>query len=211
MVVRRPLVISGQFLSEADNNDGKVLLGSLTVGSGLGNQTDDYDANYTANIYLSPSASGLVLVLDSGKYKLANNGVDLVSANSALASGNQALVQVAPAYASGTEAQRISVNALASGNFALLANLSGIQLSSSAVQLSPVAVASGQAAFSASVPALSNALNATVSGNYAYASGSLALSDSVAALASGNAALALLASNPFVSSEDLVGLIMAIG
>lgn len=211
MVVRRPLVISGQFLSEADDNDGKVILGSITYGSGLGQQSEDFESNYTANVYLTPSASGLIFVLDGGIYKLADDGTDRVLADSALASGNQALAQVAPAYASGTEAQRISVEALASGNAALLANLSGVQLSSSAIQVSPVAIASGQEALSASVPALSNALNATVSGNYASVSGNLALSDSLNALSSGNAALSLLAADPFVSAETLIGLVFALG
>ena len=211
MVVRRPLVLSGQFLSEADDNDGKVILGSITYGSGLGEESENYDDNYTVNTYVASQASGLILVLEDSKYKLGDDGFAQVLAQSALASGNLALAQVAPAYASGVEAQRIAVEALSSGNAALLANLSGIQLSSAAIQLSPTAISSGQAAITASVPALANALNATVSGTYASISGNSALSESVKALASGNAALYVLANNPFVDQNTVIGLIMGLG
>jgi hypothetical protein len=80
MVVRRPLVLSGQFLSEADDNDGKVILGSITYGSGLGEESENYDDNYTVNTYVASQASGLILVLEGGGYKLADDGASLVLA-----------------------------------------------------------------------------------------------------------------------------------
>jgi hypothetical protein len=108
------------------------------------------------------------------------------------------------------EAQRISVEALASGNAALLANLSGIQLSTAAIQKSTVAYASGQAALTTAASVIGVNLNAVASGEYAYGSGVAANENSVEALSSGNAALTLLSSNPFLSSEQLVGLIFAL-
>ena len=71
MVVRRPLVISGQFLHEANNTDGQVILGTLTYGSGLGEQLDDYADDYTANLLVSTAASGLILVNEASRFKLA--------------------------------------------------------------------------------------------------------------------------------------------
>ena len=210
MVVRRPLVLSGQFLSEADDNDGKVILGSITYGSGLGEEPENFDQNYTADVYLSAAPSGLIYVLDGSDYKLGVDGSSQVLAEQALASGNQALTEVEPAFASGVEAQRISVEALASGNAALLANLSGIQLSTAAIQESIVAYASGQAALTTAASVIEINLDAIASGEYAYGSGVAANEDSVEALSSGNAALNLLAANPFLSSEELVGLIFAL-
>jgi hypothetical protein len=210
MVVRRPLVLSGQFLSEADDNDGKVILGSITYGSGLGEELEDFEQNYTADVYLSAAPSGLIYVLDGSDYKLGVDGSSQVLAEQALASGNQALTEVEPAFASGVEAQRISVEALASGNAALLANLSGIQLSTAAIQESLVAYASGQAALTTAASVIEINLDAIASGEYAYGSGVAANEDSVEALSSGNAALTLLSSNPFLSSEQLVGLIFAL-
>jgi hypothetical protein len=210
MVVRRPLVLSGQFLSEADDTDGRVILGSIVYGSGLGEELDDFQESYTANTYLTAEPSGLIYVLEGADYKLGVDGSSQVFAEQALASGNQALAEVAPAYASGTEAQRISVEALASGNAALLANLSGIQLSTAAIQKSTVAYASGQAALTRAASVMGVNLNAIASGEYAYGSGVAANQDSVEALSSGNAALNLLAANPFLSSEELVGLIFAL-
>ena len=210
MVVRRPLVLSGQFLSEADDNDGKVLLGSITYGSGLGDENQNFENNYTANTYLTPSPRGLIYVLEGGGYKLADDGASLVLAENALASGNQALAAVAPASASGLEAQRISVEALASGNTALLLNLSGIQLSDAAIQVSTTASISGQAASDTASAAFPFLLNAIASGEYAYASGVAASTVAFQALSSGNAALTILSSNPFVSSDDLIGLIFVL-
>lgn len=211
MVVRRPLVLSGQFISEADNNDGKVLLGTLTFGSGLGNQLYNYLNNYTANTYVTPQPSGLIFVNEGGVYKLATDGSSQVQAEVALSSGNAALLGVQPAYASGTEAQRISTEALASGNSALLANLSGIQQSSAAVVISAVAVVSGDAAGATAQSYLPSILNASISGTYALGSGVAANEDSVEAYASGVAALELLAANPFLSEDGLIGLIMGLG
>jgi hypothetical protein len=210
MTIRRPLVLSGQFLSEADDNDGKVLLGSITYGSGLGDESTDFESNYTVNTYLTSSPSGLIYVLEGGVHKLADNGSSLVLAENALASGNQALVAVAPASASGLEAQRISVEALASGNTALLLNLSGIQLSDAAIQVSTTAYSSGQAASNTASAAFPFLLDAIASGEYAYASGVAASTLASQALASGNAALTILTTNPFVSSDQLVGLIMGL-
>ena len=135
MVVRRPLVISGQFLHEADNTDGQVILGSITYGSGLGEELDDYADNFTANVLVTAAASGLLLVSEASRFKLALDGSAQTEADAALASGNDALSQVAPAYASGTEAQRLSVEALASGNAGLV--------------IVPIAQASGNAALAA--------------------------------------------------------------
>lgn len=210
MVVRRPLVISGQFLSEADDNDGKVILGSITYGSGLGEQSENYEDNYTANLYLTAASSGLLFVLNGGSYKLTNDGSDLAAATAALISGNQALLEVAPAYASGIEAQRIATEALASGNSALLANLSGIQQSSAAVSTSAFAVLSGDAAFTTSNSYLTTILDATSSGVYATASGIAANVDAVTAYSSGVAALEALAADPFISQDALIGLIMGL-
>jgi len=210
MVVRRPLVLSGQFLSEADDNDGRVILGSITYGSGLGEEFSNFEQNYTANSYLTAAPSGLIYVLDGSNYKLAVDGSSQVLAEQALASGNQALTGVEPAYASGVEAQRISVEALASGNAALLANLSGIQLSTAAIQESIVAYASGQAALTTAASVIEINLDAIASGEYAYGSGVAANEDSVEALSSGNAALTILATDPFISSDQLVGLIFAL-
>jgi hypothetical protein len=210
MVVRRPLVLSGQFLSEADDIDGKVILGSIIYGSGLGEEATNFDSNYTVNSFLVPSSSGLIFVLEGSDYNLGNDGSTLVLADSALASGNEALTQVAPAYASGIEAQRIGVEALASGNSALLANASGFQLADAAITTSFTATASGQAAISVAQANLPNLLNAIASGEYASGSGVAANIDAVEALASGNAALLLLASNPFVSAGELTGLIFAL-
>lgn len=210
MVVRRPLVLSGQFLSEADDNDGRVILGSITYGSGLGEEFSNFEQNYTANSYLTAAPSGLIYVLDGSNYKLAVDGSSQVLAEQALASGNQALTEVEPAFASGVEAQRISVEALASGNAALLANLSGIQLSTAAIQESIVAYASGQAALTTAASVIEINLDAIASGEYAYGSGVAANEDSVEALSSGNAALTILATDPFISSDQLVGLIFAL-
>jgi hypothetical protein len=211
MVVRRPLVLSGQFLSEADDNDGKVILGSITYGSGLGQEFSNFEQNYTANSYLTAAPSGLIYVLDGSNYKLAVDGSSQVLAEQALASGNQALTEVEPASASGLESQRIAVEALASGNAALLANLSGIQLSTAAIETATVAYASGQAALTTAASVIEINLDAIASGEYAYGSGVAANEDSAEALSSGNAALNLLAANPFLSSEELVGLIFALG
>ena len=197
MAVRRPLVISGQFLHEADDTDGQVILGSITYGSGLGEELDDYADDFTANVLLTPQTSGLLLVAQGSDYKLALDGATEDEADRALVSGNLALSEVAPA--------------LASGNDALLANLSGLQLSDSAIILNTTALASGNASLEEASSSLSNAVNAIISGDFAYGSGVAANSDSVEALASGNAALSLLKSSPFLSEGDLIGLVFALG
>jgi hypothetical protein len=210
MVVRRPLVISGQFLHEADNTDGQVILGSITYGSGLGEQLDNYVDNFTANVLVSAAASGLLLVSEASRFKLALDGSAQTEADAALASGNDALSQVAPAYASGTEAQRLSVEALASGNAGLLANLSGIQLATEGIRQAEIAYASGVAAEAVAEVSLANALNATISGDFAFGSGVAASQNAVSALASGNAALKLLSENPFIDEPTLISLIIGL-
>lgn len=211
MVVRRPLVLSGQFLTEADDNDGQVILGFIVYGSGLGEESTDYEQNYTVNTYLTSAPSGLIYVLEGADYKLGVDGSSQVLSERALASGNQALTEVEPASASGLESQRIAVEALASGNAALLANTSGIQQSNSAIQTSLIAYASGQASLTTASSAISETLSAIASGEYASGSGVAANIIAVEAQASGNAALSALASNPFLSSENLLGLIMSLG
>ena len=211
MVVRRPLVISGQFLHEADNTDGQVILGTLTYGSGLGEQLDDYADNYTANLLVSTAASGLILVNEASRFKLAVDGSAQTEADAALTSGNDALSQVAPAFASGTAAQSIAVQALDSGNAGLLANLSGIQLATEGVRQAEIAYASGVAAEASAEASLANALNATISGDFAFGSGVAANENASEALASGNAALLELQNNPFIGADELTGLIIALG
>lgn len=211
MVVRRPLVISGQFLHEADNTDGQVILGTLTYGSGLGEQLDDYADDYTANLLVSTAASGLILVNEASRFKLAVDGSAQTEADAALASGNDALSQVAPAFASGTAAQSVAVQALDSGNAGLLANLSGIQLATEGVRQAEIAYASGVAAEAAAEASLANALNATISGDFAFGSGVAANENAGEALASGNAALLELQNNPFIGADALTGLIIALG
>ena len=210
MVVRRPIVLSGQFLHEADDTDGQVILGTLTYGSGLGEQLDDFADDFTANIELAPAASGLILVNNGGKFKLGVDGVAQEEADAALASGVVALEGVAPASASGQEAQRIAVEALASGNDALLANASGLQLSDAAVTQSPISLASGNAALASATSSFANSVNAIISGDFSYGSGAAANANSVSALDSGNAALHLLADDPFIDQNALIGLIIGL-
>ena len=211
MVIRRPIVLSGQFLHEADDTDGQVILGRITYGSGLGNESNNYEENFTVDTFLADSASGLIFVTEGAREKLSLDGADEDTANAALASGNLALTEVAPASASGLEAARIAVEALASGNAALLANASGLQLSDAAVTLTPTALASGNAALARATDVFDNSVNALISGDFAYGSGAAANSDSFEALSSGNAALSILNSSPFVSEGDLLGLIFALG
>ena len=210
MVIRRPIVLSGQFLHEADDTDGQVILGRITYGSGLGDISNNYEESLIVDTFLADSASGLLLVPEGVRDKLALDGADEDTANSALASGNLALTEVAPASASGLEAARIAVEALASGNAALLANASGLQLSDAAVTLTPTALASGNAALARATDVFDNSVNALSSGNFAYGSGVAANTDSVGALSSGNAALTILGTNPFISEDTLLGLVIAL-
>ena len=196
MTSRRPLVLSGQFIHEADNTDGVPILGSITYGSGLGDQTSNFRSDYTANTFIAAEPSGLIYVLEGSDFKLGVDGSAQVNANAALVSANAALADVEPANASGLEAQRIAVEALASGNAAILQ--------------SEVAIASGDAAYATAAVVIAANLNAIASGEYALVSGVAADADAVGALASGNAALALLASNPFLSEGGLIGLIMGL-
>ena len=53
-------------------------------------------------------------------------------------------------------------------------------------------------------------LNTVSSGEYALNSGVAAAADAVTALSSGNAALELLETNPFISESELLGLIIAL-
>ena len=210
MVQRRPLVLVSGALSQLPPGDtllvpsgtySDIVAGSGLVGGG------SIANNIRLDVALASAASGLVFTSDN---KLSLDGYAEVTANAAIASGNAALVDVQAAQASGNAALLISVEALASGNAALLANLSGIQLSTAAIQKSTVAYASGQAALTRAASVMGANLNAIASGEYAYGSGVAANQDSVEALSSGNAALNLLAANPFLSSEELVGLIFAL-
>ena len=210
MSSRRPLVLSGQFIHEADNTDGVPILGSITYGSGLGDQTSNFRSDYTANTFIAAEPSGLIYVLEGSDFKLGVDGSAQVNANAALVSANAALADVEPANASGLEAQRIAVEALASGNAALFDNTSALASGNAAILQSEVAIASGDAAYATAAVVIAANLNAIASGEYALVSGVAADADAVGALASGNAALALLASNPFLSEGGLIGLIMGL-
>ena len=201
MTSRRPLVLSGQFIHEADNTDGVPILGSITYGSGLGDQTSNFRSDYTANTFIAAEPSGLIYVLEGSDFKLGVDGRAQVNANAALVSANAA---------SGLEAQRIAVEALASGNAALFDNTSALASGNAAILQSEVAIASGDAAYATAAVVIAANLNAIASGEYALVSGVAADADAVGALASGNAALALLASNPFLSEGGLIGLIMGL-
>lgn len=210
MVQRRPLVLSGNFAQEADNQDAVPILGNITYGSGFFNQARNFVDDSEANIYLHPQASGLILVPDGSDYKLGDDGATLVSGQAALVEANAALEGVAPAYASGVEAQRIAVKALASGNDALLINEQAFNTSFIATVLTEVALASGQASILAAENALLQTGYAIASGEYALGSGVAANEDAVDALASGNAAILELVNNPFIDENDLIGLIIAL-
>lgn len=210
MVQRRPLVISGNFSQEADNRDAVPILGNITYGSGLFNQARNFVDDSEADVYLPPQASGLILVPDGSDYKLGDDGVTLVSGQAALVGANAALEGVAPAFASGVEAQRIAVEALASGNDALLINEQAFNTAFISNILSEVAIASGLAAISAAENALLQTGYAIASGEYALGSGVAANEDAVDALASGSAAVVELVTNPFIDEDILVGLIIAL-
>ena len=210
MTSRRPLVLSGQFIHEADNTDGVPILGSITYGSGLGDQTSNFKSDYTANTFVAAEPSGLIYVLEGSDFKLGVDGSAQVNADAALISANAALADVEPANASGLEAQRIAVEALASGNAALFDNTSALASGNAAILQSVIAIASGDAAYATAAVVIAANLNAIASGEYALVSGVDADADAVDALASGNAALTILATNPFVSSETVVGLIFTL-
>ena len=75
MTARRPLVLSGNFIQEADNTDAIPLLGNITYGSGfnnLGPNTLALDSR--ADLYLAPQASGLIFAIEGGDAKLADDG-----------------------------------------------------------------------------------------------------------------------------------------
>lgn len=210
MVQRRPLVLSGNFAQEADNTDAVPILGQIAFVSGFLDQTFTFTEDATPDVYLPPEPSGLLFVLEGGDYKLTNDGIAEARADEALLSGIAALEGVAPASASGLEAQRIAVEALASGNQALLNNQNARIASQIAVIASQQAIASGQAAIDASANAFIQTGYAIASGEYALGSGLAASNDAVGALSSGNAALTILITNPYVDENDLLGLIMAL-
>ena len=211
MVVRRPIVLSGNFAQEGDDIDSAAgVVGSITYGSGFFNQTSSLAVDSEVDVYLTPQASGLILVAEGGRQKLADDGFTLVEAQEALLSGIAAQEGVAPAYASGVAAQRIAVEALASGNSALLAATSGIQLSNAALGVSTIAIASGNEA-SARLNLLGGFINAVYQNcETALASGVAADTDANQALASGNAALSMLINNPSLSQGELIALIIGL-
>jgi len=210
MVQRRPLVLSGNFAQEADDTDAVPILGSITYGSGLYNQSASFTDSSTADLYLAPQASGLIFVPDGGEQKLGDDGLTLISGQSAYFQSVLAQEGVAPASASGLEAQRIAVEALASGNQALLNNETALLNAEFALLASQEALASGADAVDAAENALIENGYAIASGEYALGSGIAANEDAVGALSSGNAALYALATNPFIDENALLGLIISL-
>tara|TARA_R100000231_G_C5312353_1_gene160792 strand:- start:162 stop:782 length:621 start_codon:yes stop_codon:yes gene_type:complete len=205
-MLRRPLVLSGAFVSEADNNDAVPILGSIFYGSGLNNQQFSFEQDSTAFVTLAPEASGLLF----DGLKLGDDGQSLSDSEAALVDANAALATVNPALLSGIAAAELAVDALASGNAALLANASGIQLADAANRTALVALASGEEAVLTATASqninnmkLQNSIN--VLGTCSDAN-----VDAVHALSSGNAALTILATNPFIDENQLVGLIFGL-
>jgi hypothetical protein len=136
MALRRPLVlVSGSVneLSPNDRLDGEPFSSAvLTAGSGLSGGGVLAD-NVRLDINLANSPSGLLFVGDS----LGLDG----TAQTALASGNSALIVGSSALASGNAALSSASSAQASGNIALSSGLAALALANSAQ-------ASGNAALS---------------------------------------------------------------
>lgn len=117
MSAKSPLVfVDGGFseLPPGDSIQG-VSLGTLVAGNGVSGGGDLNTGSKDIFIELSPNPSGLVLTSTS----IGLDGVDIVQANAALASGDLALVTASDAVASGNFAQSQANTALASGNAAL--------------------------------------------------------------------------------------------
>lgn len=133
MTERRPLVIiSGSFSELPLGDTTPVDAGILTAGSGIqgGGALDGTDRRF--DIELAAAPSGLILVGTGDSATLGLDGAAQVTANTALASGNEALVIADAAGLAATDA-------LASGNAALgLAELNEV--------LATSALASGNAA-----------------------------------------------------------------
>jgi len=157
MTERRPLVIiSGSFSELPLGDKTPVDAGTLTAGSGLqgGGDLDGTDRRF--DIELAAAPSGLILVGTGDSATLGIDGAAQATADTALASGNDALI-----YASLNEA--LANVALASGNAALVD--------------SSVALASGNAALVDSSVALASGNAALVDSSVALASGNAALVD----------------------------------
>jgi len=117
MAEKSPLVfVDGGFsqLPPGDSIDG-VAFGSLVAGSGLVGGGDLTTGSKRLDVGLTASPSGLIFVGDA----LGLDGVDQVTANTALASGNAGLTRSVAALTSGVAAQNAAATALASGNAAL--------------------------------------------------------------------------------------------
>jgi len=125
MTERRPLVIiSGSFSELPLGDTTPVDAGILTAGSGIqgGGALDGTDRRF--DIELAAAPSGLILVGTGNSATLGLDGAAQVTANTALASGNFALIDAGVALASGNSALIDAGVALASGNAALV-DLSG--------------------------------------------------------------------------------------
>jgi hypothetical protein len=117
MSVKSPLVFVDGGYSELPPNDSiaGVQLGTLTAGSGVAGGGDLNTGSKDLFINLNPNPSGLYLTSTS----VGLDGTDIVQADQALASGNQALIASTEALASGNVAILEANTALASGNAAL--------------------------------------------------------------------------------------------
>ena len=105
MTERRPLVIiSGSFSELPLGDTTPVDAGILTAGSGIqgGGALDGTDRRF--DIELAAAPSGLILVGTGNSATLGLDGAAQVTANTALASGNFALIDAGVALASGNAA-----------------------------------------------------------------------------------------------------------
>lgn len=140
MAEKSPLVfVDGGFsqLPPGDSIEG-VALGSLVAGSGLVGGGDLNTGSKRLDVGLAPNPSGIIYVGDA----LGLDGVDLATADAALASGNAGLELGAVALASGVAAEGEANTALSTCNSALYAavNFKG---SSSVTLLSASTVQAG--------------------------------------------------------------------
>lgn len=117
MVIRRPIVVNNGLVSEllegdtvrAGNTSTQIVtLSGISGGASISSNPD-------LSVSLAPQPSGLLLTAQG----LAIDGVSLVTATAALASGSAAASLSSAALASGNAALQTAVSALASGNAAL--------------------------------------------------------------------------------------------
>lgn len=116
MALRKPLVVVSGLKSElppGDTVEGAPV-GSLTAGSGLSGG-GSLSTNQRVDVSLASNPSGIIFVGN----QLGLDGVAQRTADTALASGNSALVLASSAQASGNAALSSAATALASGNAAL--------------------------------------------------------------------------------------------